>query len=85
MLILNTLNDAEKFVSRQKKLDNNVWWENYDIVFFREAPQGVYSKDGAFHNGTWGFKNRASVNSEGKWEIDWRNVKRVKPSRNRPR
>lgn len=82
MLTLKTLPEAEKFVTRQKRLGNDVRWENYDIVFYRPAPQGVYSKDGAFRNGQWGFENRVPVSERGTWEIDYRNVRRAKRSRN---
>lgn len=76
MLTLSTPNEAEKFVRKQKRLGNDVRWDNYDMVFFREAPQGIYSRHGAFRNGAWGFENRVPLNEEGKWEIDWRNVRK---------
>lgn len=81
MLTINSVPEAEKFVRRQQRLGNDVRWENYDMVFFREAPQGVYSKDGAFRGGVWGFENRSPVTSEGTWEVDYRNVRRAKRSR----
>lgn len=82
MLTLNTLREAEKFVARQKRLGNDVRWENYDIVFFRTARQGEYSKAGAFRNEEWGFENRVPVTERGTWEIDYRNVRRAKRTRN---
>jgi len=81
MLTITTLPEAEKFVRRQQRLGNDVRWDNYDMVFFREAPQGVYSKNGAFRNGEWGFENRSPVTGAG-WEVDYRNVKRGRRSRN---
>lgn len=75
MLTIKNLRDAEKFVVKQKSLDNDIRWDNYDLVFFRPAPQGVYSKDGAFRNGQWGFENRVPVTDAGTWEIDHRNVR----------
>lgn len=82
MLTLNTPAEAEKFVRRQQRLGNDVRWDNYDIVFFRPASQGVYSKDGAFRNGEWGFENRTPVTDGGTWEVDYRNVRRSKRPRN---
>jgi hypothetical protein len=75
-LELNTVNEAERFVTRQKNLGNDVRWENYDIVFFRADPRGITSTDGAFRSGTWGFENRSPLMPEGTWRIDWRNDKR---------
>jgi len=68
---------SDKFVKQQQALGNDVRWDGYDMVFFRPAEQGVYSKDGAFRNGQWGFENRVSVNDKGVWEVDFRNVKRA--------
>lgn len=77
MLTINTPVEAERFVRRQQRLGNDVRWDGWDLVFFREAPQGVYSKDGAFRNGAWGFENRSPVNAAGQWEVDYRNVRRA--------
>lgn len=68
--------NAEGFVRYQKGLGNDVRWEGWDIVFFREDYRGATSEDGAFRNGVWGFDNRFAVDSNGEWQIDYRNVKR---------
>ena len=81
MLSLAGIKKAEQFVTKQKALGNDVRWDGWDIVFFREAPQAVYSKDGVFRSGTYGFDNRAIVNEKGVWEIDYRNVRRAKRTR----
>ena len=82
MLELKTLREADKFVSRQKSLGNDIRWDNYDIVFHRPSEQGIYSKDGAFRNGVWGFENRVAVADDGTWSVDYRNVRRAKRPRN---
>lgn len=78
MLIIKTLSEAERFVTRQQRLGNNVRWEGWDLVFFREAPQAVYSLDGVVNrpSGQYGFDNRSEVRDDGTWEIDYRNVRR---------
>lgn len=82
MLTLAGIKRAEKFVDQQKARGNDVRWDGWDIVFFREAPQAVYSKDGVFRNGTYGFDNRVVVTERGTWEVDYRNVRRASRSRN---
>jgi hypothetical protein len=86
MLTLKTPAEAETFVKRQNSLRHNsnddVRWDGWTMVFFREAPQGVYSKNGAFRNGTWGFENRVAVSEKGTWEVDYKDVKR-RPKRTR--
>lgn len=66
---------VEKFVRQQQALGNDLRWDGWDMVFFRPAENAVYSKDGAFRNGVWGYENRITVNNNGIWEIDYRNVK----------
>lgn len=81
MLNLKSLHEAEKFVTRQKSLGNDVRWDGWDIVFHRPAEKALYSKDGAFRGGQWGFENRAPLGDSGTWEVDYRNVKRAKRNR----
>jgi hypothetical protein len=78
MLTLAGLKRAEKFVEKQQALGNDVRWDGWDIVFFREAPQAVYSKEGVVRKGTFGFDNRVKVSDSGTWEVDYRNVRRAK-------
>lgn len=78
---INTLPEAEAFVAAQQSLGNDVRWDNYDILFFRPAPQGVYSTEGAFRNGEWGFENRSNLTEDGTWQIDGRNVRHSVPAR----
>lgn len=79
-MLIKSVKQAENFVSQQKRLGNDVRWDNYDIVFFRAAEQGIYSRDGAYRNGEWGFENRFTVDGNGEWNIDGRNVRRSKHS-----
>ena len=83
MLTLKGLKQAERFVKNQRAAGNDVRWEGFsDIVFFRPSPRGEFSKDGAFRNGEWGFDNRVTVDSNGVWEVDYRNVRRTQRTRN---
>lgn len=72
---------VEKFVSQQQALGNDLRWDGWDLVFFRPAAQGVYSREGAFRTGEWGFENRVKVDGNGMWGVDFRNVRRSKNSR----
>lgn len=72
---------AHRMVREQRATGNDVRWDGWDIVFFRTADHGIHSKDGAFRNGVWGFENRVTVNSEGIWAVDARNIRRVRRTR----
>lgn len=75
------IKSAHRMVNQQKAAGNDVRWEGWDIVFHRPADAARNSPQGAFRNGGWGFDNRVVVNSEGKWLIDARNIRRVRYSR----
>ena len=79
---MNTLNlgikRIDKFVDEQNALGNDVRWDVYHktLVFFRPAEKAIFSQNGAFRNGVWGYDNRVEVTEQGVWEVDFRNVKR---------
>lgn len=81
-MIIKSVKQAEKSVKRWQDEGIDVRWDNYDIVFFRKSDKGITSRDGAFRNGVWGFENRFAVSESGEWNIDGRNVRRGKRSRN---
>lgn len=72
---------VENFVEQQRELGNDVRWDGWDMVFFRPADKAVFSREGAFRNGVWGYDNRVSPNEKGVWEVDFRNVRRSKRTR----
>lgn len=69
---------VQEFVERQQALGSTVKWNNYTLEFFRPAEQAIYSKDGAFQDGAWGFLNTVEVDEHGIWSIDYRNVRKDK-------
>ncbi len=76
MLILKTLDEAERFVTRQRRLGNDVEWEGYDINFYRPDDRAMTSKHGAWR-GEWAYKNTSPLQEDGTWSVDYRNVKRA--------
>jgi hypothetical protein len=77
------IKSAHRMVNQQKAAKNDVRWEGWDIVFFRPAEHAIHSPAGAYRGGTWGFDNRVVVNSEGKWLVDPRNVRRIRRAGNK--
>jgi hypothetical protein len=82
MLELRGLRHAERFVREQKEAGKDIRWDGWTIVIFRPSIKGMTSKAGTFRDGQWGFDNRVEVNEAGIWEVDWRNVKRIRHTRN---
>ena len=80
MLRLKNPEQADKFLTEQRKLGNDVRWETFGktMVFFRPDPRGINSVHGAFRNGVWGFDNRVEISDDGVLEVELRNVRRSK-------
>lgn len=66
---------AHKFVREQRRMGNDVRWENYDMVFWKPTHHGFTNKKGAYKNGRWGMESRVVVSSQGTWEVPSKNVK----------
>lgn len=86
MLVLG-IKKVDKFVKAQQELGNDVYWNGWEMVFFRPHPAALYSVDennrpnGVWRNGSYGFETRVNCNEKGLWEIDFRNVRRSNTSR----
>lgn len=76
-LILN-FSQAHKFVREQRRLGNDVRWENYDMVFWKPTHYGYTNKKGAYRNGRWGMESRVVVSDNGTWTVNSKNVKPVR-------
>lgn len=66
-LTLNSLSDAERFVSRSRQFS----WRGWDIVTHRindrayMHPRGTYNRA----TGRWGFEYVYSPDSKGRWTV----------------
>lgn len=76
MLTLKSLSKAERFVKSQNDKGNDLRWEGWTIISFAPDEAAIYSKNGAYRHGVWGFENRYAVNDQGEWNIDRRDVLR---------
>lgn len=72
---------AHRLVRQQRAMGNDVAWDGWDIVFYRPSDMARTSKDGVWRDGSWAFANRSVVDSQGKWTVDPRNIKRSRRSR----
>ncbi len=72
------LKRSDEFVKNQQNHGVDIRWDGWEMIFFREYPTAVFSKDGVFRNGKWGYEQRVSPNVKGVWEVDFRNIKRIR-------
>ncbi|UMO76378.1 hypothetical protein SEA_TOMAS_234 [Streptomyces phage Tomas] len=77
MSVVLDYNSAETFVTEQNKLNNDVRWEGWTLVFFRKSRdnRGWNKREGAFRKDNWGFESRVTVGTDGKWRVPSRNVR----------
>ncbi|AXH69720.1 hypothetical protein HWB79_gp090 [Streptomyces phage LukeCage] len=77
MSVVLDYNSADTFVNEQRKLNNDVRWEGWTLVFFRKSRKnlGWNKREGAYRNGNWGFETRVAVDNDGKWRVPSRNVR----------
>jgi hypothetical protein len=64
MSVVLDYNSADTFVNEQRKLNNDVRWEGWTLVFFRKSRKnlGWNKREGAYRN-------------DGKWRVPSRNVR----------
>lgn len=59
---------------RRKK----VFWEGWNIVSFRPNPRAMFTKDGRYIDGKWGFASVTEPSDDGLWRVS----EYTRPSRN---
>lgn len=62
-------NSVETFVDEQTQKGNDVSWDGWTLVFFKQNPNGFNDRNGAFKDGKWGVKARVDVDRDGLWKI----------------
>ena len=65
-MVLNIKN-ADKKIAQLKAEGHDVYWDNYTVVSFRPNPNAVYSTQGIYRNGQFGYEKRFEVNQNGLW------------------
>jgi len=77
-MICLTQKGVEIFIERYKTVNQNSYWDNYDLVIWKKNINGYTSIKGSFQNNSWGVTDRISVNDKGIWKISKRYVKYFK-------
>jgi hypothetical protein len=60
-----SLDEAEQFI----QINENAWWDNYDIIIWKKNPGAWSKKNGKLYNGKWGNIIRIPISSEGTWRM----------------
>jgi len=72
----------EKGVDLLKKKINikdlELFWDNYDLIFWQKNVNGFSDKKGMFRKGSWGIATRLKMTNNGTWILNKKYVKYFK-------
>lgn len=67
---------VEVFIKKAKNIVS--YWDNYDLIIWKQDTNGYTSIKGIFKNNTWGTAEKISVNNQGIWKLPTKYVKHFK-------
>lgn len=73
-----TLKGVEVFIKKSQTKNQESYWDNYDLLIWKQDPNGYTSKNGMFRKSKWGIAERVSVNKQGTWKLPVKYVKHFK-------
>ena len=73
-----TLKGVEVFIERSKTKSQESYWDNYDLLIWKETPGGFTHIKGLFRKDQWGVAERIAANEKGIWKLPSKYVKHFK-------
>ena len=73
-----TLKGVEVFMKKSNTNSHDSYWENYDLLIWKESPGGFTDVKGMFRKDQWGIAERIPVNEQGIWKLPKKYVKYFK-------
>jgi hypothetical protein len=73
-----TLKGVEVFMKRSKTKSQESFWENYDLLIWKQSAGGFTDTKGMFRKNQWGVTERISVNENGIWKLPTKYVRHFK-------
>jgi hypothetical protein len=72
-----TMQGVEVFIKRFQNKNQESFWDNYDLIIWKNNPNAYTDKNGMFRN-SWGISEKVIVNDQGVWELPKKYVKYFK-------
>ena len=60
---------AHSFVEESQRRGKSVFWDQWNIVFFKPNDRAFFAKNGRFVDGVWGFTTIIQPDNDGKWRV----------------
>lgn len=73
-----TLKGVEVFIKRSQTRKQESFWDNYDLMIWKEDSGGFTDINGMFRKDNWGIAERVSVNKDGIWKLPKKYVRYFK-------
>jgi hypothetical protein len=73
-----TLKGVEVFIKRSQTKSQESYWDNYDLLIWKETSGGFTNIKGMFRKDQWGVTERIAVNEQGIWKLPTKYVKHFK-------
>jgi hypothetical protein len=73
-----TLKGVDIFIKRSQTNKQETYWNNYDLVIWKENSDGFYDQKGMFRKDTWGIAETISVDNNGIWKLPTKYVRYFK-------
>lgn len=70
-----TLKGVEVFIKKSKTKSQESFWENYDLLIWKQSAGGFTDTKGMFRKNQWGVTERISVNENGIWKLPTKYVR----------
>lgn len=72
-----TMQGVEIFIKRFQNKNQESFWDNYDLIIWKNNPNAYTDTKGMFRN-RWGMSEKIVVNEKGVWELPKHYVKYFK-------
>jgi hypothetical protein len=73
-----TLKGVEVFIRKSQTNRQESFWDNYDLMIWKQDSGGYTSIKGMYRKDNWGIAERVSVNNEGIWKLPAKYVRYFK-------
>lgn len=73
-----TLKGVEVFIRKSQTNRQESFWDNYDLMIWKQDSGGYTSTKGMYRKDNWGIAERVSVNNEGIWKLPAKYVRYFK-------
>ena len=65
-------------MKKSKTKSQESFWENYDLLIWKQSAGGFTDTKGMFRKNQWGVTERISVNENGIWKLPTKYVRHFK-------